>query len=66
MVLNYKLRSAIYGKWPSATEACRDIGISEPSLSLIVRGRRKPTTSERKKLSKFFSPYRMRQFFRLN
>jgi transcriptional regulator with XRE-family HTH domain len=50
-MVNRKLKSAIYGEYPSQLAFAADLEVSDSLLSKIVRGWREPTPELRKTIS---------------
>ena len=63
MNVNLKLKGGLYERFGSQKAAANHMGIWEPDLSRIVRGRKQPNTIELQKLSRIFSFRQLRRLF---
>jgi hypothetical protein len=61
--VNLKFRLALLSKWPTQADAASALGMDPSNLSLLVRGRRRPTEYQLKILRNHFSDYRLRKWF---
>jgi hypothetical protein len=63
MERNEKFRLELIKRFGTQSDAAVAIHIDESCVSALVRGRRRLTEGQRKKLLAHFSPYKLRQFF---
>jgi hypothetical protein len=61
--VNLPFKSAIVGRAGSQCAFAKMARLHPGCLSNLVRGRRGPSESERKKLGKFFTEFELRMFF---
>jgi hypothetical protein len=62
-MINYPLRILFLSEYDSMRAGAKDIGIDHTAVSAIIRGRRKPTQDQLKKLRKRFGYYQVAQAF---